>query len=108
MISFNNFHRISAIHNKIFAWLSHTTNLNKIKGINPVRFQYTMERGEHIDNTKHSQMGSAGIIDENIINIDIDPMEFVYKENNPLYKTNDNLLICLIQTFHILFLISCN
>jgi len=91
MISFNNFyHKISVIHNKKLSWLTHTFNLNKIKEINlqpdPIKFYHIMEGGERNDNRKQFDNEDAGNTDDNIVNINIDPREFEYKENNPLHN----------------------
>jgi len=63
-----------------------------------------MGNGERNDNRKHFGNGNAGITDDNIININIDPRDFAYKENNPLHNTNAKCSsIYLIQIFQLQF-----
>jgi len=60
-----------------------------------------MGGGEQNDNRKHFSNSIAGITDDNIVNTNIKPRDFTYKENNPLYNTNAKWFINLSDTFQL-------
>jgi len=98
--SFHNLYvKLQSTHRKKFQWISHKTKVNNIKRIKSIEYACNMKDHNYSfikPNLKKTNMHN----EETIVNIEINPSEFMEIAQDPLKITNDKWFINL-SNFHI-------